>query len=144
MFAIRVLITCCLLMVIPNAVPSDINFPSYESRATSSNDFNARAAKAAAADLKTLMMALDVYRLDNFHYPSTEQGLAALVWRPVGLPAPKNWNPEGYIKSLPSDPWGTPYGYQNLDGSIVVFSLGSDRKRGGSGFASDLQEISHQ
>ena len=75
-------------MVIPNAVLSDINFPSYESRATSSNDFNARAAKAAAADLKTLMMALDVYRLDNFHYPSTEQGLAALVWRPVGLPAP--------------------------------------------------------
>ena len=48
-------------------------------------DFDARAIKAAATDLKTLMMALDVYRLDNFHYPSTEQGLAALVWKPVGL-----------------------------------------------------------
>ena len=104
------------------------------------NDFNARAAKAAATDLKTLMMALNVYRLDNFHYPSTEQGLAALVWKPVGLPMPKNWNQGGYLKRLPSDPWGTPYGYHNLDGSIAVFSLGSDRKRGGSGFADSLSD----
>lgn len=73
-------------MVVANAVSSSINSSGYESILVSSNDFNARAAKAAATDLKTLMMPFDVYRLDNFHYPSTEQGLAALVWKPVGPP----------------------------------------------------------
>ena len=55
--------------------------------------------QAAQTDIRTLSAALDVYRLDNFNYPSSEQGLEALVSRPAGFPEPKNWNPDGYIKS---------------------------------------------
>ena len=63
---------------------------------------------AAESDLRSLAAALDVYRLDNFQYPSTEQGLEALVSKPSGFPEPKNYNPDGYIAKLKTDPWGSP------------------------------------
>ena len=63
---------------------------------------------AAQSDLRNLGNALDIYRLDNFQYPSTEQGLEALVSRPSGFPEPQNYNPEGYIKSLPPTPGARP------------------------------------
>ncbi|MGK0222696.1 MAG: type II secretion system protein G, partial [Limisphaerales bacterium] len=59
--------------------------------------------KAAEADVRALASALELYRLDNFQYPSSEQGLDALVQQPSGFPEPKNWNPDGYIKKLPAD-----------------------------------------
>ena len=68
---------------------------------------------AAKIDIQAIATALEMYRLDNFHYPSTQQGLDALVKRPSGTPAARNWNPQGYLKSLPVDPWGTPYQYLN-------------------------------
>ena len=93
---------------------------------------------AAETDLRVLASALDMYRLDNFQYPSTDQGLEALVRRPSGFPEPKNWNPDGYIKSLPSDPWNSPYVYERNDRSISLFSLGADGVEGGEGVNADI------
>ena len=95
--------------------------------------------QAAQQDIRTLAAALDVYRLDNFQYPSSEQGLEALVDRPVGFPEPKNWNPDGYIKKLPSDPWGSPYVYERADASrFLLKSLGADGQEGGEGLNADI------
>ena len=98
---------------------------------------------AAKVDIQAISTALEIYRLDNAHYPSTQQGLEALVRRPSGLPVPRSWNPHGYLKSLPVDPWGTPYQYLNpgvrsFDGSFDLYSLGSDGAVGGEGHAAEI------
>ena len=95
---------------------------------------------AAKQDIGTMMQALKLYRLDNARYPTTEQGLAALVTRPAQLPVPPNWKPNGYLERLPKDPWGNPYQYLNpgLHGEIDVFSFGADGAPGGSGFDADI------
>ena len=95
---------------------------------------------AAESDIRSLSNALDIYRLDNFNYPSTDQGLDALVVQPSGFPEPRNWNPEGYIKKLPEDPWGSSYVYER-DGStsFVLFSLGADGSEGGDGVNADIR-----
>ena len=95
--------------------------------------------QAAQTDLRTLSAALDVYRLDNYSYPSSDQGLEALVERPNGSPAVKNWNPSGYLKKLPADPWGAAYLYENRDGRIELTSLGADGAEGGEGNAADIR-----
>lgn len=95
--------------------------------------------QAAQTDLRSLSAALDVYRLDNFQYPSSEQGLEALVAKPSGFPEPKNWNPEGYIKKLPSDPWGSPYIYERMDTNFSLHSLGADGQEGGEGLNADIR-----
>ena len=97
----------------------------------------------AKVDLQAIGTALEMYRLDNFHYPSTQQGLEALSKRPSGLPAARSWNPQGYLKSLPVDPWGTPYQYLNpgvksADGGYDLYSLGSDGVAGGEGHAAEI------
>ena len=94
---------------------------------------------AAKSDIRNLANALDIYRLDNFNYPSTEQGLEALVTRPSGFPEPKNYNPEGYIKSLPTDPWGSPYLYERTQEGYDLFSLGADGAEGGEGLNADIR-----
>ncbi len=93
---------------------------------------------AAQTDLRQLGTALDMYRLDNHQYPSTEQGLDALVQRPSGFPEPKNWNPDGYIKVLPTDPWGSPYVYERRSSDFTLFSLGADGVEGGEGPNADV------
>ena len=98
---------------------------------------------AARTDIQAIATALEMYRLDNFQYPSTQQGLEALSKRPSGTPAARNWNPQGYLKSLPIDPWGTPYqylnpGHKSLDGSYDLYSLGADGVSGGEGMAADI------
>ena len=95
--------------------------------------------QAAQTDIRTLSAALDVYRLDNFNYPSSEQGLEALVTRPAGFPEPKNWNPDGYIKKLPTDPWGSPYIYERFDSQVSLYSLGADGAERGEGTAADIR-----
>src|SRR5262245_56073131 len=62
---------------------------------------------AARQDIQTISTALDFYRMDNFRYPTTDQGLEALVVKPTVEPLPRNWRPEGYLKSrkIPVDPW---------------------------------------
>jgi general secretion pathway protein G len=95
---------------------------------------------AAKQDIATLSQALKMYRLDNQRYPSTEQGLGALVARPATAPVPPNWKPGGYLERLPKDPWGNPYQYLNpgLRGEIDVFSFGADGIAGGQGFDADV------
>ncbi|HEX9685495.1 MAG TPA: type II secretion system major pseudopilin GspG [Burkholderiales bacterium] len=93
---------------------------------------------AAKQDVAAIMQALKLYRLDNGRYPTTEQGLAALVTRPQGDPVPKNW--QKYLDKIPKDPWGNLYQYLNpgVRGEIDVFSLGADNQPGGSGADGDV------
>lgn len=95
---------------------------------------------AARQDIATISQALNLYKLDNGRYPSTEQGLMALVKMPGIAPIPNNWKSEGYLDRVPKDPWGTPYQYlqPGLHGAIDVFSLGADRAGGGEGSDADI------
>ncbi|HSU76086.1 MAG TPA: type II secretion system major pseudopilin GspG [Burkholderiales bacterium] len=95
---------------------------------------------AARQDIASLMQALKLYRLDNQRYPSTEQGLQALVARPASAPLAANWKGGGYVERLPSDPWGRPYQYLNpgVRGELDVFSLGADGAPGGEGSDADI------
>ncbi|MFL6565074.1 MAG: type II secretion system major pseudopilin GspG [Burkholderiales bacterium] len=95
---------------------------------------------AARQDIASLLQALKLYRLDNLRYPTTEQGLAALVTRPSLAPVPPNWKPGGYLERLPRDPWGNPYQYLSpgLRGEVDVFSFGADGVAGGEGFDADI------
>jgi general secretion pathway protein G len=95
---------------------------------------------AARQDIAAIKQALNLYRLDNARYPTTEQGLQALVERPAAGPIPGNWKPGGYLERLPSDPWGTPYQYLSpgLRGEIDIFSLGADAATGGEGNNADI------
>ncbi len=92
------------------------------------------------ADLSTLEQALDMYRLDNLRYPTTEQGLNALSRAPTAEPLPRAWRADGYIRRLPDDPWGNPYHYQapGEHGRIDIYSLGADNSKGGEGTDSDI------
>lgn len=94
----------------------------------------------AETQLTNISKGLDIYRLDNSHYPSTQQGLEALKSRPTGSPEPKNWNPDGYMKSIPQDPWGNDFQYVSpgAEGAYDLYSYGSDGQEGGDGDASDI------
>ena len=94
----------------------------------------------AKGDIKAISAALDMYKLDNFSYPSTQQGLEALVDRPSGNPQPKNWNRDGYLKQVPRDPWGNDYQYlaPGTKGAFDLYSLGADGKQGGSDLEADI------
>jgi len=87
----------------------------------------------AKQDIRALESALELYRLDNFNYPSTDQGLESLINQPSGSPEPKNWKDGGYMKRLPKDPWGNEYQYLNpgVNGAIDIFTFGSDGQEGG-------------
>lgn len=93
---------------------------------------------AARADIANLTNALKMYRLDNGTYPSGEEGLAALVNRPVTQAEMANWR--RYIDNLPSDPWGNPYVYVNpgVQNEVDVVSYGGDGQPGGEGMAADV------
>jgi len=95
---------------------------------------------AAKSDITAIMSALKLYRLDNGTYPTTEQGLQALVKKPATGDVPPNWKQGGYLERLPKDPWGTDYQYLSpgVYGEIDVFSYGADRKPGGEGYAADI------
>ena len=83
----------------------------------------------ARQDIRALEAALNLYKLDNFNYPTTDQGLEALVTKPSS-PEPANWKDGGYIDRLPLDPWKQPYLFLSpgTHGSIDVFSLGPDQQ----------------
>ena len=95
---------------------------------------------AAKADINSIGNALDLYKLDNFSYPSTDQGLQALVSKPGGFPEAPNWNPDGYLKSLPVDPWGNEYQYLSPGSNkpYDLYSLGADKREGGEGENADI------
>jgi general secretion pathway protein G len=97
---------------------------------------------AVKQEIIVIVNALKMYRLDNGGYPTTEQGLLALVQRPTTNPVPANWKAGGYLdrQVVPKDQWGTDYQYLNpgVKGEIDVFSLGADHARGGEGNAADI------
>ena len=95
---------------------------------------------AAKQDISTLMQSLKLYRLDNQRFPTTEQGLQALVTRPTVAPLTPNWKTGGYVDRLNKDPWGNPYQYlaPGLHGEVDIFSYGADGKPGGIGVDADI------
>lgn len=94
----------------------------------------------AHQDLRAIETALDLYKLDNFRYPTTDQGLEALVERPTTPPIPNNWKQAGYLKRLPMDPWGNPYRYLSpgRNGEYDIYTLGADNQEGGEGPDADI------
>jgi general secretion pathway protein G len=95
---------------------------------------------AARQDIASMMQALKLYRLDNQRYPTTEQGLQALIQRPTSGPAANGWKTGGYIEKLPKDPWGGQYQYLSpgVKGEVDLFSFGADGQPGGTGNDSDI------
>jgi general secretion pathway protein G len=93
---------------------------------------------AAKTDIANLTQALKLYKLDNQRYPTSEQGLQALVARPAAGPAATNWRP--YVDKLPADPWGRAYLYLNpgVKGEVDVMSFGADGQAGGEGKNADI------
>jgi general secretion pathway protein G len=85
------------------------------------------------ADFKAIQTALKMYRIDNFMYPTTEQGLDALVSKPTLAPIPRNWKNSGYLESLQTDPWGNPYLYMSPGEAreYDIYTLGADGIVGG-------------
>ena len=92
------------------------------------------------SDIRALESALNLYRLDSFVYPSTTQGLEALVERPRSGPEPRNYRAGGYMDRLPKDPWGNDYQYLNpgTRAEIDIFSFGADGRRGGDGINAEI------
>lgn len=95
---------------------------------------------AANADIVNITKALRVYKIDNFTYPTSDQGLAALVSKPTLEPIPKNYKQSGYVDRLPKDPWGNEYVYLSpgQHGDFDVYSLGADGIQGGEGEDADV------
>ena len=95
---------------------------------------------AARQDIATVMQGLKLYKLDNQRYPTTEQGLQALITKPTTGPGANGWKTGGYLDKLPKDPWGNPYQYLSpgIKGDVDVFSLGADGQPGGTGNDADI------
>jgi general secretion pathway protein G len=93
----------------------------------------------AKQDIRAYETALNLYRMDNFRYPTTEQGLEALVKQPTD-PNIKNWKQGGYIQNLRKDPWGNDYSYisPGAHGDYDLFTLGADGQPGGEGSDADI------
>lgn len=90
------------------------------------------------ADFANIETALKMYKLDNFSYPSSEQGIEALVTEPASAPKPKNWR--NYMDELPLDPWGNPYLFLSPGEAhpYDIYTLGGDGVRGGVDEAADI------
>ncbi len=93
----------------------------------------------ARQDIRAVESALKLYRLDNFKYPTTEQGLEALVTQPSD-PSIRNWRQGGYLDKLPMDPWNNPYQYMypGQQGEFDIFTFGADNQPGGEGINADI------
>ncbi|HIJ83641.1 MAG: ral secretion pathway protein G [Magnetococcales bacterium] len=95
----------------------------------------------ATLDIQAIGQALDLYRLDNHRYPTTDQGLDALVKKPSVEPVPKQWRQNGYLAKLPKDPWDGAYVYMSpgMHGEYDLVSMGADAELGGEGNAADVE-----
>jgi general secretion pathway protein G len=94
----------------------------------------------ARTDIKLFEQALEMYKLDNFTYPRTQEGLQALVQPPANLQRPDRYREGGYVRKLEVDPWGNPYqyAYPGARAPVEVFSLGADGLPGGEGLDADI------
>ena len=95
---------------------------------------------AAKQDIATIMQALKLYKLDNQRYPTTDQGLQALIIKPTIGPAANGWKTGGYLDKLPKDPWGNAYQFLSpgIRGEVDVVSMGADGQPGGTGIDADI------
>lgn len=118
-----------MVVVVIMAILAAIIVPKIMSRPD-----QAKAVKARQ-DIASIGDALDLYRLDNGQYPTQAQGLQALVSKPTSGPIPSNYSSDGYLKSLPMDPWGHPYHYRipGQHSSVDVFTYGENNQPGGTG-----------
>jgi general secretion pathway protein G len=98
----------------------------------------------AKADIAVLEQAIELYKLNTFTYPQASEGLQALVVAPASLTQPERYQPGGYIKKLPQDPWGRPYQYRvpGKNGPFDVYSFGADGIEGGEGENADIASSS--
>lgn len=124
---LEILVVMAILGMLIAAVAPNIMGSSDEAKVT-----------IAKTDLRNISSALDMYKLDNHSYPSTDQGLEALVNRPGGSPEAKNWKSGGYLKKMPADPWQRPYEYINNGAAFELYSLGADGQDGGDGYNADV------
>jgi len=92
----------------------------------------------AAADVKGIEEALHLYKLDSGFYPTTDQGLQALVTLPESGNIPHRWNPDGYLEAVPFDPWGNPYAFLSDGDTYDIRSYGADGVEGGEGKYADI------
>lgn len=124
MMVVLVIIAIVAVVVVPNVI---------------GRPDEARAA-VAETDVRAIATALELYRLDNQTYPTTAQGLDALVTRPTTAPEPRNWVAGGYLTQVPQDPWGAEYLYRSPGDAkgFDLVSLGSDGQPGGDGPAADV------
>jgi general secretion pathway protein G len=83
-------------------------------------------------DVLAIKSALDLYKLDNGRYPTTDQGLQSLVTKPTTSPVPRDWKTDGYLEEVPVDPWGEKYQYIDDNGKAKIFSYGPDGRDGNS------------
>ncbi len=122
-----------MVVVIIIGILAAIVVPNVIGRIDDAQDVKVR------ADISGIEAALKLYRVDNFSYPTTEQGLDALVNQPND-PNVRNWNPGGYLDSLPADPWGRDYLYLSPgnNGEVDIYTLGRDGKPGGEGIDADI------
>ncbi len=102
---------------------------------TIQKQFKKAKVKEAKIQLAEVSKALDLYLTDCGSYPTTEQGLQALLEAPSDC---KNWGPDAYLKKMPTDPWGTPFVYEMHANNFTLKSLGDDKKEGGTGTAADI------
>jgi general secretion pathway protein G len=91
--------------------------------------------KEARIQISEIGKSLDLYLTDCGSYPTTDQGLQALVEQPSDC---KNWGPEAYLKKVPTDPWGSPFVYEAHGNAYTLKSLGDDKREGGTGTAADI------
>lgn len=92
----------------------------------------------ARADIAAIEQALSLYKLDSGTFPTSDQGLEALVEEPTSGDAPRNWRDGGYMERVPVDPWDGAYLYAADGQSYVLRSLGADGKEGGDGYDADI------
>ncbi|OAI11693.1 type II secretion system protein GspG [Methylomonas lenta] len=126
---IEVMIVVVILGILASIVVPKIMGRPDEARAT-----------RTLQDIRAISAALDLYRLDNFSYPSTDQGLEALVEKPANLPSGTHWKQGGYLDDLPQDAWGKPYLYlqPGMHGEFDLYSLGADGVEGGTEANADI------
>lgn len=126
---IEVMIVVVILGILASIVVPKIMGRPDEARATRTQQ-----------DIRAIGAALDLYRLDNFSYPSTDQGLEALVTKPGNLPQGARWKQGGYLDQLPNDAWGRPYFYlrPGVHGEYDLYSFGADGVEGGSEANADI------
>ena len=129
-FSLVEIMVTVLIMTLLSVVVFVNVFPNFE---------RSQAAKART-DIASLENALELYRLQMLSYPTIEQGLEALVTAPDNLSNPERYPAEGFIKRLPTDPWGAPYQYEypGQNGPVDLYSFGADGQPGGEGLDADI------